>query len=88
MLALPCRRLARRTTQWTARRFATLFAAPDASHVDARNAPSDFETASAVVYSDFISTSEGQALIKDITARMKRYVARLGDSLADRRRDI
>jgi len=48
--------------------------APDASQVDARNAPSDFDPISAVVYNDFISESEAESLVQDIKARMKRCV--------------
>ena len=48
----------------------------DSSFVDARHAPSDFDPISAVVYKDFISEREGESLVDDITARMKRYVDR------------
>lgn len=48
--------------------------APDASFVDARNAPRDFDSASAAVYNGLITTSEGKSLAQDIAARMKRYV--------------
>lgn len=54
------------------RHFST--ASPDSSLVDARNAPSDFDPVLAVVYGDFITNSEGEALVQDITKRMKRYV--------------
>jgi hypothetical protein len=54
------------------RLFAT--ATPESSFVDARHAPSDFDPDSAVVYNGFITESEGESLVKDIVARMKRYV--------------
>lgn len=77
MLALQCRAImARRGAQHCAcdiRRCYAAIATPDASHVDARNAPSDFDPSSAVVYSEFITKSEGESMVKDIFTRMKRY---------------
>jgi alkylated DNA repair protein alkB family protein 7 len=52
------------------RLFATV--APDASLVDARHAPKDFNPRSAVVYNEFITDKEGDSLVQDIAARMKR----------------
>lgn len=42
------------------------------SLVDARHAPHDFDPASAVVYKDFVTETEGESLVQDIVARMKR----------------
>ena len=42
------------------------------SFVDARFAPHDFDLASAVVYKDFVTEKEGESLVQDIMARMKR----------------
>jgi alkylated DNA repair protein alkB family protein 7 len=47
-------------------------ARPAASFVDARNAPHDFDPASVVVYKDFVTKTEGESLVHDIMARMKR----------------
>ena len=52
------------------RLFATV--APDASLVDARHAPKDFDPISAVVYNAFVTDKEGDSLVHDIAARMKR----------------
>jgi alkylated DNA repair protein alkB family protein 7 len=45
---------------------------PAACFVDARNAPDDFDPATAVVYSDFVTETEGESLVHDIMTRMKR----------------
>ncbi len=47
---------------------------PDPSFVDARMAPSDFTPDCAVVYPDFVTATEGDLLVNDLFARMKRYV--------------
>jgi len=47
---------------------------PNPEMVDARQAPSDFDASSAVVYRDFISEEEEEILTRDIQARFKRYV--------------
>jgi hypothetical protein len=52
------------------RLFATV--APDAFFVDASHAPKDFDPRSAVVYNEFITDKEGDSLVQDIAARMKR----------------
>ena len=64
--------MAPRSKQVT-RVLSTVTILPDSAFVDARNAPADFDPASAVVYSDFVSESEGDSLVVDIQARMKRY---------------
>ena len=46
---------------------------PNPEMVDARQAPSDFDASSAVVYRDFISEEEEEILTRDIQARFKRY---------------
>lgn len=60
---------------WERLRRALSTARPDPSHVDTRHAPQDFGLASAVVYSAFITETEGDSLVQDIESRMKRYVA-------------
>jgi alkylated DNA repair protein alkB family protein 7 len=45
---------------------------PDPSLVDARNAPKDFTPGSAVVYQSILSQEEGNVIVQDISALMKR----------------
>jgi hypothetical protein len=60
------------TTTTTASSMTTIL--PDPSLVDARMAPSDFTPDCAVVYPDFVTATEGDLLVNDLFARMKRYV--------------
>lgn len=71
MLVPPLRLGAARIRCFT-RLFAT-GATPDTSaFIDARNAPDSFDPMSAVVYNAFITDCEGESLVEDITARMRR----------------
>mmetsp|Transcript_28813 Transcript_28813/g.59834 ORF Transcript_28813/g.59834 Transcript_28813/m.59834 type:complete len:354 (-) Transcript_28813:65-1126(-) len=45
---------------------------PDRTLVNVDQAPSDFDSSSAVVYPNFISPEEGQSFIKEVSKRMKR----------------
>jgi len=56
---------------WSSRLYSSTFL------VDARNAPANFDPTSAVVYEDFLAAAEGEALIRDISSRMHRYVQKL-----------
>lgn len=76
MLALPPtvrRRLGAPAAQrFSVTRHFAAHVAPNASLVDARNAPNDFDPMTAVVYNEFITDKEGDSLVQDIAARMKR----------------
>lgn len=47
---------------------------PDPEMVDTRNAPSDFDLSSAVVYKDFATEEEAASLAKDLKACLRRCV--------------
>jgi len=70
----PCRHLNLRRAVTVVRSLSTTARIPDrdASLVDARNAPPDFTSNSAVVYNNFLSPSEGTLIAEDISKRMKR----------------